>query len=297
MADHSDLDCLIIGGGPAGLTAAIYLARYRRNVLLVDEGKSRARLIPESHNYPGFAGISGPDLLAKLREQAARYGAQLREARVEDLRRSERGFTWRVGGDQLSAPSVLLATGIVDESPDMPGLREAIYEGALRFCPICDGYEAIGKRIGVLGRVGSALKKALFLRTYSRHVVLLPTDDPSPEDAKELRQTGITLAGKVIDVERTERTIVAILADGERLEVDVLYPALGCEVRSQMAAALGARTDDLGALHVDDKQRTSVEGLYAAGDVVTDLHQISVAIGHAAIAATAIHNSLPRNYC
>jgi thioredoxin reductase (NADPH) len=300
MADNPDLDCLIIGGGPAGLTAAIYLARYRRKVLVVDAGQSRARLIPESHNYPGFAGISGSDLLAKLRQQAGRYGAQLRDGKVEELRRAEGGFTCRVESDQLSARSVLLATGIVDESPDMPGLHEAIYQGALRFCPICDGYEATDKRIGVLGRIGAALKKALFLRTYSRDVMLLATDAPDKigdEDAKTLREAGITLPPEtVIDVERGEETVTAILASGHRLEVDVLYPALGCEVHSQLAAALGARTDDLGTLHVDDKQRTSVEGLYAAGDVVTDLHQISVAIGHAAVAATAIHNSLPRNF-
>jgi thioredoxin reductase (NADPH) len=299
MAGTSDLDCLIIGGGPAGLTAAIYLARYRRNVLVIDEGESRARLIPESHNYPGFAGISGPDLLAKLREQATGYGARLRKGRVEDLRRTGGGFACRIGADQLSTRNVLLATGIVDESPDMPGLKDAIYQGALRFCPICDGYEATDKRIGVLGRTSAALKKAQFLRTYSRDVVLLPTDDPekiSAEDAKELRQAGITLASRVVDVERTEKTIIAILANGERLELDVLYPALGCEARSQLASALGARENETGNVFVDDKQRTSVEGLYAAGDVVTDLHQISVAIGHAAIAATAIHNSLPRNF-
>jgi thioredoxin reductase (NADPH) len=299
MADNPDLDCLIIGGGPAGLTAAIYLARFRRKILVVDKGQSRALLIPESHNYPGFAGISGPNFLKRLREQATGYGARLREGQVEELRRADTGFTARVGSDRLSARSVLLATGIVDESPDIPGLKDAIYRGTLRFCPICDGYEAIDKHIGVLGRVSAALKKAQFLRSYSRRVTLLPTDDPahiSKEDAETLRQAGITLASQVTDVERTDKTIAAILANGERLEVDVLYPAMGCEVRSDLATALGARCNDIGNLEVDDKQRTSVEGLYAAGDVVTDLHQISVATGHAAVAATAIHNSLPRNY-
>jgi thioredoxin reductase (NADPH) len=300
MADNSELDCLIIGGGPAGLTAATYLARFRRNVVLVDHGLSRARLIPESHNYPGFAGISGPKLLERLREQAERYGAALREGNVDELHKSDGGaFIARIGDTSLRAPRVLLATGIVDESPDLPGLKDAIYRGALRFCPICDGYEASDKRIGVLGRVKAAIKKAHFLRTYSRDVTLLPTDEPkatNAEDAKALRDAGIILASKVVDVERTEKTIIAILANGQRIEVDVLYPALGCEVNSQLATGLGARCDDIGNLRVDDKQRTSVEGLYAAGDVVTDLHQISVATGHAAIAATAIHNSLPRNY-
>jgi thioredoxin reductase (NADPH) len=301
MAEKPNLDCLIVGGGPAGLTAAIYLARFQRRVLVVDDGNSRAALIPESHNYPGFAGgISGPELLASLREQASRYGVQSQQGRVDELRKSGEAFEAAVGGKMLRAPRVLLATGIVDETPDIPGLRDAIYRGALRFCPICDGYEATDKRIGVLGRFAASAKKAVFLRTYSRGVVLLPTEDPekiSGDDVEMLRAAKVKIApAQVSDVERTETIITAILKNGERIEVDVLYPALGCDVRSQLASALGARENEIGNVFVDDKQRTSVEGLYAAGDVVTDLHQISVATGHAAIAATAIHNSLPRNY-
>jgi thioredoxin reductase (NADPH) len=299
MADNAEFDCLIIGGGPAGLTAAIYLARFRRKVVVIDSGQSRAALVPESHNYPGFAGISGVDLLALLRSHAERYGALLQRGTVEDLRRENSRFAARVDGKSLQAARILLATGIVDEAPELPGLKDAIYSGTLRFCPICDGYEAMDKRIGVLGRAQSALKKAQFLRTYSRNVVLLPTDAPDKIGAQEmetLREAGIILAGQVHDVERTDKAIAAILSNGERVEVDVLYPALGCEVRSQLATALGARENEIGNVFVDDKQRTSVEGLYAAGDVVTDLHQISVATGHAAVAATAIHNSLPHNY-
>jgi thioredoxin reductase (NADPH) len=302
MADiDRPCDCLIIGGGPAGLTAAIYLARYRRKVLVVDEGHSRAELIPESHNYPGFAGgISGPDLLRALREQAERYGALLRHGRISDLQTADDGFVASLEGAQLSARKVLLATGIVDESPDLPGLRDAIYDGALRFCPICDAYEVIDQRIGVLGRVATACKKALFLRTYSRQVTLLPTDDPrgmSDDIRKELQQARVTVPDDpVIDVERKGERIEALLRSGKRCEFDVIYPVMGCEVRSGLGKALGARTNEIGCLHVDECQSTSVPGLYAAGDVVSDLHQISVGIGHAAIAATKIHNSLPHNF-
>ncbi len=267
-------------------------------MLLVDDGHSRARLIPESHNYPGFIGISGPDLLASLREQAERNGARLQQGRVEELRKSGDAFVARIGDDELPSKRLLLATGIVDESPDLPGMKDAIYRGALRFCPICDGFEASDKRIGVLGPLKTAAGKAQFLRTYSRDVVLLPTDDPakSSEETQSLQNAGIVVEQRVVDVDRSGDKIVALFEGGRRLPVDVLYPALGCEVRSKLATALGARCTEIGNLHVDDKQRTSVEGLYAAGDVVTDLHQISVATGHAAVAATAIHSSLPRNF-
>jgi thioredoxin reductase (NADPH) len=293
------LDCLIIGGGPAGLTAAIYLARYRRDILLVDDGRSRARLIPESHNYPGFTGISGPDLLATLREQAERHGARMRGDRVEALACEAGVFVAQVGSESIRARRVLLATGIVDEAPALPGLRDVIYRGAIRFCPICDAYEAMDRRIGVLGSAATACKKALFLRTYTRDVVLLLTDAPATmsEELKQmLSQAGIAVPEEpVVDVERNGDKITAVMQSGPRQEVDVLYPALGSEIRSELATALGARCDKSGCIFVDNRQRTSVEGLYAAGDVVSDLDQISVATGHAAIAATDIHNSLPPN--
>jgi thioredoxin reductase (NADPH) len=301
MSENKQWDCLIIGGGPAGLTAAIYLARYRRTVLLVDDGHSRAALIPESHNYPGFTGgISGSDLLRNLREQAERYGAVLRHGRAEDLKLASDGFISVCAGQRVSARKVLLATGIVDEAPDLPGLHDAIYDGALRFCPICDAYEVTDQRVGVLGRVDTAWKKALFLRTYSRRVTLLPTDDPTrmPDDVRcELQNAGIHMPEQpVIDVARKDELIEAVLRDGSRCEFEVIYPIMGCEVRSDLATGLQARSNDIGSLHVDESQSTSVPGLYAAGDVVSDLHQISVGIGHAAIAATKIHNSLPHNF-
>jgi thioredoxin reductase (NADPH) len=301
MSEDQQWDCLIIGGGPAGLTAAIYLARYRRRVLLIDDGHSRAALIPESHNYPGFTGgISGPDLLRNLRDQAQRYGAVLRHSRAEDLKHAPDGFISVCNGQKVSARKVLLATGIVDEAPDLPGLRDAIYDGALRFCPICDAYEVTDQRVGVLGRIESAWKKALFMRTYSRSITLLPTDDPKHvrEDIRsELQKAEIRLPDQpAIDVERKGDLIEAVLRDGTRCEFEVIYPVMGCEVRSHLATALHARSNDVGCLHVDECQSTSVPGLYAAGDVVSDLHQISVGIGHAAIAATKIHNSLPHNF-
>jgi len=293
-------DCLIVGGGPAGLTAAIYLARYLRRTCVAYEGRSRALLIPESHNYPGFKGIAGPELLRRLREQAAQYGAQFVRGRAGDLQReADSSFLASVGGEAIRARRVLLATGIVDEKPAVDGLRDVIYRGAIRFCPVCDGYEALDQRIGVLGPVKTACNKALFLRTYSADVTLLATDDPRSVPAKlraELHDAGIHLAPRpVVAVEREGEGIAAVLQGGERRHLDTLYPALGCDVRSDLATSLGARCTEIGNLFVDEHQQTSVPGLYAAGDVVTDLHQISVATGHAAIAATAMHNSLERN--
>ncbi len=287
------LDCLIVGGGPAGLTAATYLARYRRRIVLIDAGESRAALIPESHNYPGFQGINGKALLARLREQAERYGADLRSGGVDALVREKDFYVARHSGGDLRAGTVLLATGLVDAKPVTPGLIEGVAHGAIRFCPICDGYEAMDRRIGVLGPLQHAGSEAVFLRTYSRHVILFATD--SEGDRTPLEQAGVTIAGRPINVAPRGESVVLTTEDGGEHVLDVLYPAMGCTVRSELALALGADCNQAGNLRVDDHQRTSVEGLYGAGDVVSDLHQISVATGHAAVAATAIHNRLGRN--
>jgi thioredoxin reductase (NADPH) len=293
------VDCLVIGAGPAGLTAAIYLARFRRTIRLIDAGQSRAALIPESHNFPGFRGIGGKELLSRLRDQASLYGVAVERGRVESLCRCEGGpFVAAVGSQRLTAYTVLLATGLVDEAPDTAGLEASVYDGAIRFCPICDGYEATDKTIGVLGRIEEAAKKALFLRSYTSDVTIYPIDAAKPDaaTAAALRDAGIVIAPRAGSVAEVGGQVEVTSADGGCSRVQVLYPALGCEVRSDLVVSLGARLTSDGAVIVDNHQRTSVDGLYAAGDVVADLHQLGVAIGHAAIAATCIHNSLPRNF-
>jgi len=292
------LDCLIIGGGPAGLTAAIYLARYRRRVVLVDAGESRAALIPESHNYPGFKGIAGPELLDRLRAQAHGCGAELVRATVTKLTRNGDAFTATTNEAPLRARTVVLATGLVDRKPETEGLREGIAHGAIRFCPICDGYEAIGRRVGVLGPFDIAGHKALFMRTYSRDVRLFPTAAAQAgELARALEEAGVANAGVPVRVDTSADGVSVTVESGKTHVLDVLYPAMGAVVRSELAAALGAACNAAGQLRVDEHGRTTVDGLFGAGDVVTDLHQLAVATGHAAVAATAIHNRLVRNFC
>jgi thioredoxin reductase (NADPH) len=293
-----DLDCLIVGGGPAGLTAAIYLARYRRNVIVFDSGESRAALIPESHNYPGFAhGISGRKLLSVLTGQAEDYGVRIVRSRVTSLMRKENGFVGVHDSGEVAARLALLATGIVDVNPNVEDLEEAISEGSIRYCPVCDGFEATDRRIAVFGSGDDASAKARFLRTYSKDVTLLSQSTGPLKAAEEQSalKNDYAIEGPVVgELMRSQQGIRAGLGS-RHLDFDIVYPALGCDVRSDLASALGAATTDIGCLKVDGHQRTSIEGLYAAGDVVSDLHQIAVATGHAAVAATHIHHCLPRN--
>jgi thioredoxin reductase (NADPH) len=295
--DEGFFDCLIIGGGPAGLTAATYLGRFRRKVLVVDAGESRARWIPRTHNCPGFPdGITGPDLLASLREQAVRYGAVIVQGTVEALRSDgDSGFLINTPV-AVRARTVLVATGIIDTLPPIEDAEAAIDAGRLRLCPICDGYEASGDRIGVMGPGEDVLRKALFMRTYSPHVTMLVTaaGDELPTEARRLAQTaGIDLVECDEDAVRIARDEASVrLADGRQLVFDTIYPAMGCTIRSDLATSLGAERDEAGNILVNAHQRTAVPGLYAAGDVVHEVNQLAVAFGHAAVAASHIHNSL-----
>lgn len=290
------LDCLVIGGGPAGLLTAVYLGRYRRNVQVIDAGESRAAKIPESHNYPGFFGIGGPEVLARLRAQAEKYGAQIVGGSVTSLIKENEAFIALASNGVCKARFVILATGLVDYCPPIEG-GSANWD-AIRFCPICDGFEAIDRRIGVVGDIEAGGKKALFLRTYSNNVSLFLTDETvvDASSRSKLEEANVTIRGRLARVKQaTESAVTLETESGEKYEIDTLYPALGCKVRSDLATALGATSTKNGNLIVDDHQRTTVEGLYAVGDVVTDLHQLSVAFGHAATAATHVHNRLPPN--
>jgi thioredoxin reductase (NADPH) len=293
-----NLDCLIIGGGPAGLTAAVYLARYRRKVMIVDSGESRAALIPESHNYPGFThGISGRKLLGLLKQQAETYGVVFFKSRITNLKAGQQGFVGEYDGNEVSASFVLLATGIVDVHPKMKDIDKALSDGSIRYCPVCDGYEATDRKIAVLGSGDDAVGKAKFMRSYSRDVTLLWQEGKPVQDGSthSILSAGIAIEGPVDEL-TLNRTQVRARVGARHLDFDIVYPAMGCEVRSDLASALGAATTEVGCLKVDEYQRTTVQGLYAAGDVVSDLHQIAVATGHAAIAATHIHKSLPDKF-
>jgi thioredoxin reductase (NADPH) len=291
-------DAAIVGGGPAGLTAAIYLGRFRRQVLVVDGGNSRAWRIPVSHNHPGFpGGIPGPELIDRIKAQAAEYGAAFMHAEVSALVCEADGiFALTTGYETILAKFVLLATGVVDIDPELPGVERAIERGLLRICPICDGYEAIDKKIGVIGGGSRAAREALFLRTYSDDVTLIHIRDEaalSADDRQDLRACGVELIESSIGrVAIAKDAIEAFDLGGTEHRFEVIYSALGSISQSQLARGLGVVSDQAGCLRVNDHQETSVDGLYAAGDLVRGLNQISVAQAEGAIAATDIHNRL-----
>jgi thioredoxin reductase (NADPH) len=263
----------------------------------VDAGASRAALIPRSHNVPGFVhGLSGTDLLARMSAQLGELAVTRVAVEVTALRRHERGFQAIWNGGAHTAATVILACGIVDTHPPFDEWRAAVADGLLRYCPICDAFEAIGRRIGIVGPLHRAAGKALFMRGYSRDVTLLATgEEDGKAAAPELIGAGVEIVvAPGLRLRRGDDGVEAVFADDRTAQFEMVYPVMGAEVRSHLAMTLGAEHTADGHLKVDDHQRSSVDGLYGIGDIVTDLHQISVAFGHAALAACTIHNSLPR---
>lgn len=291
------LDFLIVGGGPAGLTAAIYLARFHLRGAVIDGGKSRALLIPRSHNLPGFpGGISGHELLSRMREQARAYGIVVTPGSVEALERTQQGFVARMGGASVSSRAVLLATGVTNNRPeiDEDTHAAALQRGHLRYCPVCDGYEVTGRNVAVIGSDERAVAECEFLRSYTDRITLISSIDGELEEhlRRRIERIGaVVQAGPIAAIALSPAGLQVAGAGGTAV-YDAVYPALGSSIHSKLAGGLGAATSADGCIKVDPHQRTSVKHLYAAGDVVFGLDQLSVCIGHAAIAAVAMRNDL-----
>jgi thioredoxin reductase (NADPH) len=299
MANAEEDDCIIVGAGPAGLTAAIYLARYHLAIRLFDSGESRAAWIPTSHNHAGFPeGINGKELLGRMYAQAHKYGAVREEKTVTHLAKT--GDRFIVGTDvgTHTARSVLLATGVVNRRP--ANLSEEVHSaalaaGMLRYCPVCDGYEVTDTRVAVLGTGDHGTAEALFLRGYTADLTLVSPhgDHDLDEDCSaKLDEAGIArVAGPCGEWKIEGKQLAFDTAEG-RMAFDSVYPALGSYIRSELATMAGADTSEDGCILTDRHYETSVPGLFAAGDVVKGLDQISNAMGQAGVASTTIRNHL-----
>jgi thioredoxin reductase (NADPH) len=292
----SRYDCCILGGGPAGLTAAIFLARFRRRALLVDAGESRAALIPRTHNHPAFPdGIGGPVLLRRMREQLAGFGAVTLQARVTAVAGTADGRFSVTAGRPWIADFLVFATGVEDVLPPIDGASDMVRSGLLRCCPICDAYEVVGRELAVVGTGACAAGEALFLTTYSSRVTLLTLGaavEISEAAMARLQAAGVVIVTEPVHAITVEDGGVRVRLTGRVVQFDAMYAGLGVRPRTRLAASLGIEFDLDGRIVTDAKQRCSEPGCYAAGDVVTGLNQLAVAMAQAEVAAVDIHNRL-----
>jgi thioredoxin reductase (NADPH) len=291
----------IVGAGPAGLSAALYAARFLRATLVLHDGTPRAARIPRTRNVPGFErGITGPHLLQRMSRHARRYGARLAEAAIERVeRQADGGFMLEAGdGRRWTARAVILATGIEHNHIPMDEdcHEKASRRGVLRYCPVCDGYEHRGQRIGVVGCDASGAGESLFLRQFTDDVTLLThrRAELAEAERRDLAAAGVAIVTEPVEKYELDGRGMRVRVEGrgEPLDFDVLYPALGSRPRNALAKSLGIAVTEGGEVAADAPMGTTVPGVFCAGDLVDGLDQISVAMGQGALAATRAHNWL-----
>ncbi|MBY5635167.1 NAD(P)/FAD-dependent oxidoreductase [Rhizobium leguminosarum] len=293
------LDALVVGAGPGGMTAAIYLARLNRKIAVVDSGHSRALLIPRSRNHPAFPeGIEGFELLRRMRLQLQNFGVDTVTGAVRRLRRCEAGcFVVEFTGGRIWANNIVLATGIRDIFPPVDDAADLVRSGHLRFCPICDGYEIAGRPAVVIGATERAASEARFLKSFTTDIAIATLGNTlhvTAETMDRLIDDGVTIrCERLVRCSRSEHgTVDLVLEASQVLEKVVLYSALGVRPNSRLAQRLEVALEKDRRIKVDPHQGTNIEGVYAVGDVVTGLNQLGVSMAQGEIAALAIHNRL-----
>lgn len=291
-ARHSSYDAVIVGGGPAGLSAALVLGRCRRRVLLCDAGRPRNASSRALHGFLTRDGIRPLDLLAIGRRQLVKYGVEYVPGEVKDARRSRDGFqVVLAGGRRLFARKLLIATGVVDRLPAVDGVR-ALYGKSIFHCPYCDGWEASDRPLAAYGRGRSGMGLSMSLRTWSREVALM-TDGPArlgrQERGRLARHRIVIVEKRVARFERSRQGLEVVFADGDRLARAALFFSTGQEPSSDLPRRLGCRLTRKGAVKTNRLEGTGVPGLYVAGDASRDVQLSIVAAAEGAKAAFAMN--------
>ena len=290
-------EVVVIGGGLAGLSAAIYLARAQRHVLVVHSGHSMAVWEPDVQNYLGFPqGVAGSELLARGREHAMQYGATMIVDEVRTLNRDADDFVMEGLRSTYRARRVLLATGLTHLPADIPGVRECLGR-SLFFCKDCDAYRLQHKRIAIIGWNAEAAEYALAMLAFTPTVCLATHGrEPAWPDthARWLMEYGVPVHGeRIVSVDHRDGRLHGVTLDGAaRLELDAMFTVRGDLYHTQLAQDIGARCDAQGQLMIDHELQTSVRGLYAAGCVTPANCQMIIAAGQGAAAAQAINRDL-----
>lgn len=293
-----DYDCAVIGGGPGGLVSTLYLSRFKRKVLLVDSGHSRAQWIPRIRNLIGYgSGLKGLTLLRKLTQQVQLYSSDLVQGEAQVYRLKD-GFKLKVGHAQYTARFVILATGMKDVQPPLENIPELRRKGVLAYCPICDGYDWSEQKIGIIVANSKGLKKAKFLHRFSPSITAFQVRpfELTTFDQSLIRENKVQIhQGELESLKYCQRPkgLWVQMKNQAPVFVHVAYVALGVDFNIKTTRHLkGLKRNKEGFILTKSHQETSIPGLYAVGDCVNALAQVSVAIGQAALAATRIHNRL-----
>lgn len=262
-------DTIVIGGGPAGLQAALTLGRMHRNVLLLDSGEYRNATVEHLQNFITHDGRDPAELRALARKDIAAYDTvEIRDSAAETVRRSADSFEVVIGGDVLASRTVVLATGVRDTLPNVPGVAAA-WGREIAHCPFCHGHEFAGQRVAILGNgPQGAHLSALLTGVAGELVVLADGAELDPDSAAALERLDVRVRpAPVVGVERTSAGLSVRFADGESLEVGGMFVATEMSQSAPFAEQLGLDLLPSGGVEVDAMGRTSLPGVFAAGDM------------------------------
>lgn len=292
--NHS-YEAVVVGGGPAGLNAALVLGRCMRRTLVCDTGKYRNESSRALHCFMSRDGIAPADLLALAREQLRPYtSVEVRQVEVSRIETAPRGFVVSTNGGVLNADTVLVATGVVDELPELDGIRP-LFGRSVHVCPYCDGWEHRNAPVAVFGKDEKGASLALLLRQWTPDLVLCTNGPAAISDGcmQELRARGIILREEPIArlVGKNGCLQAIVFADGSTLSRQALFFNTGQHPRSTLLAELGCRYGPKGVEH-DENGQTSIAGVYVAGDVSRDVQLAIIAAAEGARAALAINRAL-----
>ncbi|MBA4149102.1 MAG: NAD(P)/FAD-dependent oxidoreductase [Verrucomicrobia bacterium] len=290
-------DAIIVGGGIAGLSAAIYLGRALRKTLVIDAERSLARWEPEVHNYLGFPeGIDGRELLRRGRKQAEQFHVSFAKDEIEKAANDESGFWLRGKNEEYRCHRLLLATGLFHLPPKLPRVTECLGH-TMFFCKDCDGWRVKGKRIAIIGNNNEAVEYALGMMFYSPCVVIATNGERPHWDEQHaawLEEYKISFfTGKIMEVCGEDKEISELhFESGQAVLADALFTTHGDIFHNDLAKELGAELDSEGQVEVDSCMKTNVQGLYAAGCVTPANCQMIIAAGQGAAAAQAINRDI-----
>ena len=301
---NENYDVVVVGGGAAGLSGAVALARSRRSVLVIDAGDPRNAPAAHVHSFLTRDGTPPAEIYAAGRSEVTRYGGRVETGRVTALRRDGERFEVRIGNDRtVTARRLLVATGLRDELPDVPGLA-ARWGIDVLHCPYCHGWEVRDKRIGVLATGPTAIHQALLFRQLSPHVTLLQHSGPAPdgEQGEQLDARGIAITeGEVEEIESDASGLTGVrLANGRRVSLDAVVVAPRMTARAELLAPLGLKPAEVRIgehvvgtrIETDAAGATAVPGVWVAGNVADVQSHVIMAAAAGLAAGAAINIDL-----
>ncbi len=289
-------DVIIIGGGPAGLNAAVVLGRCRRSVLLFDHGRQRNRYSHGMHNYLTRDDILPSDFLNISRKETEKYGVQILYKEVKNAKKKQGIFEIKdIESNIYQSRKLILATGLSDILPKIKG-AEDFYGKSLFHCPYCDGWEVSDKKLGVYSKDKGGVQVALTLTAWSSDITLYTDGEKyvKRKDEKKLQEKNISLVHQPISSFEGEGGNLknVLLKNGEMQRCDALFFSHGYEVQCDLVEDLGCKVDENNVALTNKSQQTNIPGLYVAGDASKDMHFVVVAAAEGAKAGVYINKEL-----